>query len=374
MKNNRIQILFRRWLTSIDKVSLVLIFAIILIGILISIASTPAIALKLGLPPFAFFKQHIAIVIISIVAILVASSLQIKHIKKLFLLGYVVCICLIVLTLFFGADIKGAKRWITIFGFSLQPAEFIKPSITILSAWLISEQYRNKNFPGILLSSLAIFITISLLLAQPDLGMSFLIVSSWIGQLFISGVSLFTLSIFAILCIGALSSLYFIFPHFADRIDKFLTKSGDGNDIYQVTKSLEAFKNGGFFGKGPGEGVIKTLIPDSHSDFVFSVIGEEFGFFSCFVIICLFSAFIIRSLLKVMNSSDLFKFSATFGILFQMLIQILINISTSLNLIPTKGMTLPFISYGGSSFLASSISIGVILAITKKNSATIQRI
>ncbi len=367
MANSGFTQLFRRWATSVDRISLFIILSIISIGVWVSIASTPAVALKLGLSPFAFVKQHMIVVPIAIFIIVFVSFLQTKHIRKLALFGYFACIALIVCTLLFGAEIKGARRWLNIFGFSLQPSEFLKPTITILTAWLIAEQYRDKKFPGIILSIVSMCIAMPLLLLQPDVGMTVTIVLAWIGQLFISGISIFVLGFFAVSAVASLVGLYFVLPHFADRIDKFLMKSGEDTDLYQVQKSLEAFRSGGWFGKGPGEGVIKTMVPDSHSDFVFSVIGEEFGFLLCIVIISLFAVFIVRSLIKVTSSSSIFSFSAVFGIVLQMLIQILINIATSLNLIPTKGMTLPFISYGGSSLLASAIGVGIILAITRRN-------
>jgi cell division protein FtsW len=194
-----------------------------------------------------------------------------------------------------------------------------------------------------------------------------IITSTWIAQLFISGLSMFMIIAFIMSAGAALFGLYFIFPHVASRIDKFMLKDSDNTDLYQIQKSIEAFKSGGLFGKGPGEGVIKTLVPDSHSDFVFSVIGEEFGFILCLLVIALFLVLIIRSIITIMESSSIFSFSAVFGIVFQISMQILINICTSLSIIPTKGMTLPFISYGGSSMLASAVGVGIILALTKRN-------
>lgn len=359
--------LFKRWLMSIDRVILSTALALLAIGIWVSIASTPAVAMKLGLPPFYFVKQHMIIVPIVVFIMVFVSFLQVRHIRRLALIGYFICIGLIICTLIFGIEIKGAKRWLNIFGFSIQPSEFLKPTIAILTAWLISEQYRDRQFPGIMLSTICMAIVIPMLLFQPDVGMTIVLVLTWFAQLFISGLSIFMIITFIFLSISAMIGLYFLLPHFASRIDKFLLQSNVDTDLYQIQKSIEAFKSGGLWGKGPGEGVIKTLLPDSHSDFVFSVIGEEFGFIVCILIIFLFITLIIRSLSQIMKSTGLFNFTAVFGILFQITLQVLINICTALNLIPTKGMTLPFISYGGSSMLATAISLGVVLAITKKN-------
>jgi cell division protein FtsW len=256
----------------------------------------------------------------------------------------------------------------------MQPSEFFKPILAVTNAWLINEQYRDRKFPGILLSGCSVAITIPFILMQPDIGMTIIIVSAWIGQLFISGLSTVMLGCFLASSVGACFGLYFTVPHFADRIDRFMMNGGEDADVYQVQKSLEAFRSGGLFGKGPGEGIIKNMVPDSHSDFVFSVIAEEYGFIVCFMIIALFVILIIRSMMRATTSSSIFSICATFGIVLQLGLQMLINTATSLNLIPTKGMTMPFISYGGSSLLSSAISVGILLAITKRQSITRNRL
>jgi cell division protein FtsW len=324
--------------------------------------------MKLGLPPFYFARRHIMVVPVAVFIMIFISFLGARHIRLLAILGYVFCLLLIVGTLFWGDEIKGARRWLSFLRLSLQPSEFLKPSLTILTAWFIAEQYRDRQFPGIFFSLISVLIVIPPLLLQPDVGMVVIIVCTWIAQLFISGLSIFMMSAFIISAISSMVGLYFVFPHFADRIDRFMMRGEEDIDLYQIQKSIDAFKSGGIFGKGPGEGVVKTLVPDSHSDFVFSVIGEEFGFIVCIVIVGLFAVFIVRSFIKIIESSSIFSFSAVFGIAFQIGMQVLINISTSLNIIPTKGMTLPFISYGGSSLISSAISVGIIIALTKQNS------
>lgn len=364
---NSFSSIFKKWLFSVDRVILFTIIGIIIIGICVSIASTPGVALKLGLPPFHFVKQHLLLIPISVSIIILISFLNVRSIRKLAIFGYALCLILVVGTLFFGSEIKGARRWLNIFGFSLQPSEFFKPILAVTTAWLISEQYRDRKFPGILLSFVALAFVIPLLLSQPDVGMTFVIVTTWAAQLFISGLSIVMILIMALSAVGALFGMYFILPHFADRVNKFFMNGGDDVDVYQIQKSLDAFKSGGLFGKGPGEGTIKTILPDSHSDFVFSVIGEEFGFIVCLVVIALFVVLASRSLTRISQSSSIFSFATVFGITFQIILQVFINVSTSLNLIPTKGMTIPFISYGGSSLISSSISIGILLALTKKS-------
>ena len=358
--------ILRRWFLSIDQVLLFSTFALIAIGIWVSIASTPALAMKLGFSPFHFVKLHLFVVLIAVFILLFTSFFQAKHIRRLAAIGYFICLILIICTLFFGAEIKGARRWLNIFGFSLQPSEFLKPITAVITAWLVSEQYHDRKFPGIVISIVSLALVIPLLLLQPDIGMTVIIAGTFFAQLFISGLSIPMITAFVASLISAMFVLYVTFPHFADRIDKFLMRNEDA-DVFQIQKSIQAFKNGGFFGKGPGEGVVKMLVPDSHSDFVFSVIGEEFGFLVCMIIISIFVLFIVRAISKIIKTSDMFNLIAVFGLLIQILMQVIINICTSLNLIPTKGMTLPFISYGGSSILAMAISFGIIISLTRKS-------
>jgi cell division protein FtsW len=366
--NSGFSSLLKKWGTSIDSVLLFSVLIIIAIGVWISIASTPAVAIKLGLSPFHFVKHHILIVPVSVFTIVLVSFLQARHIRRISVFGYLICLILIAGTLALGTETKGASRWLSVFGFSLQPSEFLKPVLSVMTAWFIAEQYRDRRFPGIFMSLICVSIIIPLLLLQPDIGMAVVVLSTWVAQLFISGLSTFMIGTFATTIIGLSAGAYFMFPHVADRIDRFMLRGGgDETDLYQIQKSIEAFKSGGLFGKGPGEGIVKTLVPDAHSDFVFSVIGEEFGLIMCLALIALYIIIIVRTIGRLMRSSSIFSFSAVFGILFQMNFQVLINICTSLNLIPTKGMTLPFISYGGSSMLASSISVGILLALTKRN-------
>lgn len=359
---------FRRWLMSIDQALLLAILLLIGIGVWISIASTPAVAIKLGLKPFYFVQQHIAMIPIVLVTIIILSTLQPNHIRLLSCLGYCGCVLLVCYTLFLGTEIKGARRWINIFGFSLQPSEFFKPIMSIITAWLISKQYKNNEFKGLIFSFLSVMLVILLLLKQPDVGMSVILVSTWGAQLFISGLSV--LMIICVLIVGVVSiiGMYFTLPHVSDRINSFIFQNSEENDLYQVERSLEAFRQGGLFGKGPGEGTVKMSVPDSHSDFVFSVVGEEFGFFVCLLVLTIFAILIIRPIVKSMKSTNLFCFSAIFGLSIQIMLQTIINIGSTLHLIPTKGMTLQFISYGGSSNLSSAVCMGFLLALTKYNS------
>jgi cell division protein FtsW len=259
-------------------------------------------------------------------------------------------------------------------GVSIQASEFVKPAFTILVAWMLAEKYRDPQFPGLSLSLFLLGSVVCLLVLQPDLGMTLIILSTWIGQLFIAGIPILWMIVLAIAGIVGLGGAYIFLPHVTKRIDQFLDpSSGDPrHDLYQVQKSLEAFKNGGLFGKGPGEGIVKKYVPDAHADFVFAVAGEEFGLILCLILVGLFGFIVIRSLSRAMEDSSVFIVMATAGIAIQFGLQAFVNMASALHLIPTKGMTMPFISYGGSSLLALGISMGVLLALTRRRHGSME--
>jgi cell division protein FtsW len=268
----------------------------------------------------------------------------------------------------YGMEIKGARRWLALGGMSLQTSELIKPAFAILAAWMLSEKYRDPTFPGITISFCLMSILVTLLLLQPDLGMTLVVVVTWVGQLFIAGLPLIWMAILAGCALIGLLGTYVFLPHVTKRIDQFFDPaSGDAkHDLYQVTKSLEAFMQGGLFGRGPGEGIVKKNVPDAHADFVFSVAGEEFGLILCLVLVALFGFVVVRALLRSMNDGSLFVMMATAGLVTQFGMQAFVNMASALHIIPTKGMTMPFISYGGSSLIALAIAMGMLLALTRK--------
>jgi cell division protein FtsW len=337
-------------------------------GILMALAATPMVAARIGMEEFYFFKRHLTYIIPSLLVIFFISSLDNSGIKKFSLAVYFIFTFLTILTIFFGHETKGAKRWLQILGFSLQPSEFVKPCLAVITAWMLSEQHRSPEIRGTLISSIfSLFFTFVLLL-QPDIGMIFVTISVWFCQLFLNGFPLiFAIAIVAICTVGFIIA-YFSFPHITERVDKFLNP-GIG-DNYQIDKSLEAFSNGGIFGVGPGEGTIKKYLPDAHADFIFAVLGEEFGFCVCVFVVLLIAFIVIYGTLKAIKENNMFSILASMGLLAQFGLQSFVNIASSLHIIPTKGMTLPFISYGGSSMIAVSILAGMILAIGRKKSTT----
>ena len=362
-RNSRSQL--ANWWWTVDKVLLTLVAIIIAIGIFLNFSASPAVARRIGADSFHFVKRQLVFIPIAVMLMLYLSMQNLKFIRRTAIIGYVVTMILMVMTLLWGEEAKGASRWIRILGFSLQPSEFIKPCFAVFSAWLFDAQKRYSDIPGLLLSTVLFMLTLTLLLLQPDIGMSFVVAVIWGFQLFLNGLSLLLVGVFVIAGIIALVITYFTFPHFHTRVQQFITSE---NEIsYQVKKAMEAFQSGSIFGRGPGEGIVKLNIPDAHTDFIFAVAAEEFGLILCLILVGLYAAIVIRSMLISMKDNNLFiilsaaALSASFGL------QGIINMASTLHLMPTKGMTLPFISYGGSSLLATALGMGMLLAITRKN-------
>jgi len=362
-RNSRSQI--ANWWWTVDKVLLTLVTILIVIGIFLNFSASPAVARRIGADSFHFVKRQMVFIPLAIGLILYLSMQNLRFIRRTAIIGYMAAILLMVLTLFWGETTKGASRWIRIFGFSLQPSEFVKPTFAVVAAWLFDAQKKYQDIPGTLLSTVLFLMTLGLLLLQPDIGMSFVVTVIWCFQLFLNGLSLILVGFAVLAGIGALVTAYFTFPHFHARIMQFVASENEVS--YQVKKAMEAFENGSIFGRGPGEGVVKLNIPDAHTDFIFAVAAEEFGLILCLILVGLYAAVVVRAMLISLKDNNLFiilssaALSASFGL------QGIINMASTLHLMPTKGMTLPFISYGGSSILATSLGIGMLLAITRKN-------
>ena len=341
-----------KWWTEIDKISFIFISILLIIGIILSFSLNNS---------FILFNKHLIFSIIAFLIMIFLSSLDSKSIRRISLFFIIICILALFLVLLIEYEIKGSKRWLKIYGFSLQPSEFIKPFYFILSAWFIQQGFNGRK--SYLITLVLSFLVISsLIILQPDFGMTFLFSLTFFCQLFIAGLSLY-LVIFAFISLLLLSFFsYFVFDHVQKRIEVFFNP-----DSYtQISYSLRAFKSGGYFGKGPGQGSLKETIPDASTDFIFAVAGEELGFIFCSIIILLILLIIIRFLLSLLKMKDPFLIISSVGLICCFGLQSLINIFSSLAIIPTKGMTLPYISYGGSSMLSSSILFGFLLALTKK--------
>jgi cell division protein FtsW len=292
------------------------------------------------------------------------SLLSPRWVKRVAVVGFATAVLLCVLTLLVGTEIKGATRWISLAGFSLQPSEILKPTFAVVCAWMFAHTAKDPTFPGTWITVGLGLLSVSLLMLQPDVGQTCVLTAVWSLQLFLAGLPMLWVGLIAVSAAAALTGAYFMLPHVAQRIDSFLDPSA--GDRYQIQRSMEAFMNGGLFGRGPGEGTVKALLPDAHSDFIFAVAGEELGLIACLVIVLLFAVVVLRGFSRAFHDNSLFVLLATAGLLAQFGLQALINMASSLHLMPTKGMTLPFISYGGSSLLALAFSLGMVLALTRR--------
>ena len=352
------------WWWTIDRYLLTSFFILMMFGILLVMASSQHLAENLNIPSHYFTIRHILYGALSIPIIIFFSILNERQIKIICILGIIITAVLLFVILFDGEKIKGAQRWFYIGGLSFQPSEIGKPLYVVFNAWLLSLWIEKTKFPGWMWSIASIILISSLLLLQPDLGMTIVMMFTWGFQLFITGIPLIL-----ILCLIIAFPIFMIFSyqhfdHVKIRIDNFLE-----GKTYQVSKSLQSFESGGFWGKGPGEGFYKKSLPDAHSDFVFAVAAEEYGALICSVIIIIYGLIIIRSFYYTINNNNLFFILAIGGLAFQFGFQSLIHMASNTDLIPTKGMTLPFLSYGGSSLLASAITAGIILSLTKRSNS-----
>jgi cell division protein FtsW len=291
------------------------------------------------------------------------SPRQVRRVAAVVLLA---CLALMVAVLFVGPEVKGSRRWLYIAGFSLQPSEFMKPAFIIITAWLLAEGGRRPAVPGQLLAAVLLLVVAALLMAEPDLGQTLLVCAVWGALVFLAGLSVVV--VLGLLAIGA-AGVFFAYeelPHVRARIDRFLDPST--GDTYQIDRALESFQHGGWVGLGPGEGVVKRVLPDSHTDFVFAVVAEEFGILLCLLIVALFAALVTRGLVQALRRKDAFERLAVAGLATQIGVQAFINMGVNLRLLPAKGMTLPFISYGGSALLSAALTMGFLLALSRRRS------
>ena len=354
------------WWWTIDRYLLTGFFILILIGIFLVMASSQHLTQSLNLSSHHFTLRHILFGTLSIPIIISFSILNQRQIKIISILGMLISILLIFSTVIDGDKIKGAQRWLYLGNISFQPSEVCKPFFIIFNAWALSLWAEKKDFPGWVWSITSISIISALLLLQPDLGMTILFIFTWGFQLFITGIPLIII-IFLIISFPIFMIIsYHNFDHVKIRIDSFIEGT-----TYQVSKSLQSFEAGGLLGKGPGEGLYKKSLPDAHSDFVFAVAAEEYGALICGFVIIIYASIILRTLFYTIRNDNLFLILAVAGLAFQFGFQSLIHMASNTDLIPTKGMTLPFLSYGGSSVLASAITAGMLLGLTRTNNSLV---
>jgi cell division protein FtsW len=349
--------LVAQWWWTIDRWSLLAVGGLVGFGLLLVFAASPAVAERIGADSFHFVKRHLAILPAAIALMMLISMQSPRTVRRIALVGFVVAMALLAYTFVGGAEIKGARRWVNIPGMSLQPSEFVKPTFAVLTAWLFAER---KSWIAVALFALVV----GMLAKQPDLGMAVVVSAVFFAQFFLAGLRLGWIALMGASGVAGLAGAYALLPHVKSRIDRFLDPSS--GDSYQIDRSIEAFGNGGLWGRGPGEGRVKEWLPDAHADFVFAVAGEELGLVLCLVIVAIFAFVVLRGLARMVQEQNLWIVLAATGLYVQFGLQAVINMASSLHLMPTKGMTLPFISYGGSSLLAIGLGLGMALALTRR--------
>lgn len=353
-----------QWWWTVDRWTLLAIGLLIAIGGLMTLAASPAVAERIGFTSFHFAQRQLIYMAPALAAMFAISLMTPRGIRRLSAIGLVVALVLTLATLFLGPETKGATRWLSLGPLSVQPSEFVKPFFVIFAAWMFAEQKRNEGLPGNLIAIAVFAVIILLLLAQPDVGMAIVVSGVWCAQFFMAGLPVFWVGGLAGLAIVGVVCGYFFIPHVTSRIDRFLDPAS--GDSFQIDTAIAAFGNGGLLGLGPGEGVVKRVLPDAHSDFIFAVAGEEYGLFACLSIVALFAFVVLRGLARLLEEENLFHLLAAGGLLILFGLQAVINMGVNLHLLPTKGMTLPFISYGGSSLMALAVAMGMLLALTRK--------
>jgi cell division protein FtsW len=352
------------WWWTVDRLQLAAIIALILAGVILSLAASPQVATRIGLDPFHFFNHHVVFLLPSLFVLIGVSFLSPRQIRRTALVIFAVSIALIVVTLLIGPEVKGSRRWITLIGVNIQASESAKPAFVVLAAWLFAESTRKPEMPATSMALVLLLMLVSLLVAEPDFGQTMLILMVWGALFFIAGMRMIWVMGLAGAAGVGLFTAYLFVPHVAGRIKRFMNPAS--GDTFQVDTAMEAFSNGGWFGLGPGEGIAKRSLPDSHTDFVFAVAAEEFGIILCLVLLALFAFVVVRALSRAYASEDMFARFAASGLAILFGVQAAINMSVNLQLIPAKGMTLPFISYGGSSMVSLAYGVGMMLALTRQ--------
>src|SRR5215467_9229292 len=331
---------FADWWWTVDKPMLAALIALMLAGIILSLAASPPVAARLGVDPFYFVHRHMMYLVPATAVLLATSFLSPRAIRRIALIMFILSFLMVLATPFVGAEVKGARRWIVLMGVNIQPSEFLKPAFVILIAWLFAESAKKPEVPANTLALVMLGITVTALVRQPDFGQTMLIALVWGALFFMAGMRV-------IWVIG-------------------LAGTPASGDTFQIDTALDAFRHGGWFGRGPGEGTVKRYLPDAHADFVFAVAAEEFGIVLCLIVVALFAFIVVRALTRAMRCDDPFARFGAAGLAILFGAQSAINMAVNLSLIPAKGMTLPFISYGGSSIISLAYGMGMMLALTRE--------
>lgn len=367
---------FAAWWWTVDRSMLAGFLALLVTGLVMSFAASPPVAERIGVDPFHFVKRHAFFFLPAVLILFAGSFMSPKTVRRVCLVVLFAGIAMLAATLVIGQEVKGARRWITVAGMSIQPSEIVKPAFVIVVAWLFAERQRRPEIPGNLFAILLLAVVVGLLVSQPDFGQTILTVLTWGAMFFVAGVPILWVLVLGGVGVGGIYLAYTMLPHVAARVNKFLAKlngvEGQGGQAinFQPDRALDSFTNGGWLGRGPGEGTVKWILPDSHTDFIAAVMGEEFGIIACILLVSVIAYLVLRGLRHAMGTDDPFIRLAVTGLVTLFGVQSAINLAVNLHLVPSKGMTLPFISYGGSSLLAVAFGMSCLLALTRRRAQT----
>ena len=361
-----------QWFWTVDRGLLGAALALMGLGVMLSFASSPAAILadESITDPFHYSWRMIVFATAGVSLMLTMSLLSPRGVRRIAVLGLLGSIFVMALLPFIGDTVKGAARWVNLGPFSLQPSEFAKPSLIVFAAWMFAEGQKGQGVPGVSIAFGFYVVTVALLLIQPDIGQTLLITTTFMAVFFMAGVPLRWVAVLGGMFVAGMTAIYLLFPHVQSRVAKFVSPGVE--DTHQIDRASEAIRAGGLVGRGVGEGVMKRSVPDLHTDFIYSVGAEEFGLVLSLVMIGLYAFIVFRGMGRAMKLNDPFEQTAAAGLFMLIGLQASINVAVNLNLIPTKGMTLPFISYGGSSMMAMGLTMGFALALTRRRPGAYQ--
>jgi len=356
------------WWWTVDRGLLAALGCLMVAGLVFLMGGGPPVAERIGLPTFYFLNRQAMYLAPTIGLIIAVSFLSVRHIRRFAVVTWLSGVALCILAGKFGPEIKGAHRWIQFGPVGLQPSEFVKPAFVVVAAWAFSEGAQRRDMPGGWLAFAILPITIVPLILQPDFGQTMLVTMVWCTLCFVAGLHLIWVGGLAAAGLVGVFAAYTFLHHVRERITRFLDR--DSGDSFQEFWSRESFNSGGWLGTGPGEGLAKRHLPDAHTDFIFSVTGEEFGVIVCLGLVALFAYIVMRGLKLARRTDDTFSRLAITGLTTLFGLQACINMAVNTQLMPAKGMTLPFVSYGGSSLISLALGMGFLVALTRKRPRT----
>lgn len=351
------------WLISIDRSLLFCVALLVIVGCVLSLAASPAVAIKKGLPTFHFFERHMVFAALAGVIVVALSMLTPQQVRRVAVVLLTVAVAGMAWAVFFGEPLNGARRWLSILGYSLQPSELAKPAFVVVMAWLFAEAGTERDMPALPLAFVIWASMVGLLVMQPDVGQTMLISATAGAMYVLAGLPMIGAAILVALFGAGVLLAYQTFDHVRSRVDTFLNPAPFEN--YQVDRAIESFASGGLFGRGPGEGAIKSVLPDAHTDFIFAVVAEEYGVIVCLLLLAVYAFIVLRAFASAATEPNAADRLAVQGLATLFGLQVIINVGVNTGLLPPKGMTLPFISAGGSSMIAQAVSLGMLIALTR---------